>query len=640
MCFLQVSVFKLSDSSTTMNRLDIKLKNLKHPSDVTLVVKDGKEFQAHRSVLSQASSFFEKLLNSNMKENNEGVIRLEIVSESQMADILEFIYNGSVQISTQENAENLFQLADYLLLPNLKAFAGNCLDEHITTANCFTIYHLAEKYLCQDLTTSCRTFIHSNFSSVADSDDFLNLSSHEVEKLISSDGIAIDAEKNVFELVLRWIDHDKSQRRVKFRDLFRHVRLTCISRDFLASNVVTNDLVKEDEECLESVYLALQWYDRSTNCDIPRPHPPRKALERDVIVVTICKRERSNHFCFPSTEQSYGFPSTPCEPVTVCGSERPLFHTNFYLPSTEQWYRLPSTSCEPTHVFSHRGKVFVVTKGIDRSQCYDPELNRWSPAPWTKLDSNLAFMTLDHRSLKIHDVVVIKDEICFIVGGGLSFSLWRYSVDLNSMTSLCHWVNKAAFCTVAVGTLIYVVGGGMFSGYTYGYHTFDVCSKNALSHCSAFDVEGNAWKEIAPLKEARRDAFGVSKHDEKVFIAGGHGIFFDWLNSCEVYNIATNEWQFIGSLTVSRVQGKMVLINETIYVLGGRVKRPFQDPCVFPDGKIAVEWYDEERDEWNDRTIIPIDKMSKLGYYEFCLKICSLRLFKGVEFDNLYPIRY
>jgi len=42
-----------------MNRFDVKLKNHKDPSDVTLVVKDGKEFQAHRGVLSQASSFFE-----------------------------------------------------------------------------------------------------------------------------------------------------------------------------------------------------------------------------------------------------------------------------------------------------------------------------------------------------------------------------------------------------------------------------------------------------------------------------------------------------------------------------------------------------------------------------------------------------
>jgi len=33
-------------------------------ADVTLVAKDGKEFKAHRQVLSEASPFFEKLLSS------------------------------------------------------------------------------------------------------------------------------------------------------------------------------------------------------------------------------------------------------------------------------------------------------------------------------------------------------------------------------------------------------------------------------------------------------------------------------------------------------------------------------------------------------------------------------------------------
>ena len=595
-----------------MNRLDIKIKDHQHPSDVTLVVKDGKEFQAHRSVLSQASSFFEKCLNRDMKENNEGVIRLEMVSESQMADILEFIYTGSVQILTQENAENLIELADYLLLSNLKAFAGKRLAEHITTANCHSVSQLAEKYLCQGLIASCRKFISSNFPSVAESDNFLNLSSHEVEKWISSDEIVIDDEEYVFELVLRWIDHD--QRRVKFRDLFRHVRLTCISRDFLASSVLTNDLVKEDKECLESVFLALQWHDRSTDCDIPRPHPPRRALQRDVIV------------------------------VTVCGRQRPLFHTIFYLPSTEQWYRLPLTSCEPTHVFSHRSKVFVVTKDIAKSQCYDPVLNRWSPAPWTKLDSSLAFMQLDYTSSHIHDVLVIKDQICFIVAESYSFALWRFDVDWNSLTPLFHWLQKASFCTVVVDRALYVLGGRTLDN-SYGNNVSDIYAENAISHASTFDTERNEWKEIAPLKEARRDAFGVRKNDEKIFIAGGHGIFDDWLNGCEVYTIETNEWQFIASLTAPRAFGKMVLIDDTIYVLGGRVKKPFQEPCNFPDGKMAVECYDEETDKWNDRTTVPIRKIShrgksKFGYYEFSLEICSLKLFKGVEFNNLYPIRF
>jgi len=61
-----------------------------------MLVKDGREFKAQRQVLSESSPFFEKLLRSDMKENKEGVIRLEILNDSQMTDILEFIYTGKV----------------------------------------------------------------------------------------------------------------------------------------------------------------------------------------------------------------------------------------------------------------------------------------------------------------------------------------------------------------------------------------------------------------------------------------------------------------------------------------------------------------------------------------------------------------
>ena len=42
-----------------------------NPYNVSLVVEDGRrEFKAHRCVLSDASPFFEKLFNSDMRETN------------------------------------------------------------------------------------------------------------------------------------------------------------------------------------------------------------------------------------------------------------------------------------------------------------------------------------------------------------------------------------------------------------------------------------------------------------------------------------------------------------------------------------------------------------------------------------------
>ena len=214
--------------------------------DITLMVKDGKQFQAHRKVLSQASPFFERLLSSDMKERNEGIIRFPTITQSQMADILQFIYNGSVQITSQENAEKLIETADFLLLSNLKTIAGKFLEQHMTSKTCISMNYLAEQYSCEELVASTRKFINSNFTTVTASKEFLNLPSSEIEKWISSDELVIDAEENVFETILRWIDHDKSERSGKFSELFSHVRLTCVSRDYLLSHVVTNDLVREN----------------------------------------------------------------------------------------------------------------------------------------------------------------------------------------------------------------------------------------------------------------------------------------------------------------------------------------------------------------------------------------------------------
>ena len=70
--------------------------HLETPCDVTLVVEGGKEIKAHRIILSKASSFFEKLLNTDMKEGREGVIHLEHCSARLMEDILESGRNTSI----------------------------------------------------------------------------------------------------------------------------------------------------------------------------------------------------------------------------------------------------------------------------------------------------------------------------------------------------------------------------------------------------------------------------------------------------------------------------------------------------------------------------------------------------------------
>jgi len=54
----------------------------------------------------------------------------------------------------------------------------------------------------------------------------------------------------------------------------------------------------------------------------------------------------------------------------------------------------------------------------------------------------------------------------------------------------------------------------------------------------------------------------------KVYIAGGRQ-GQEALNTCEVYNPVTNEWQLIPSLKVPRMSASMVCHEGRLYVLGG-----------------------------------------------------------------------
>ena len=188
---------------------------------------------------------------------------------------------------------------------------------------------------------------------------------------------------------------------------------------------MTNDLVKENVECLDSVTGALEWLDRPTDFDFPRSHPPRKALTINVIVIADFFGELQ-----------------PC----------------FFLPATDEWYLLPATESQRLKTMEHKvsatvscqGKEFFITDDIARSQCYDPDSNRWSPAPWT---NDLPFSA--------GKPLVVTNQICFIVEETDSTTLWTCSLNSNSLTPLHNWVERVSFCVVAVDSYIYVIGGGV-----------------------------------------------------------------------------------------------------------------------------------------------------------------------------------
>ena len=445
-----------------MKRLNIQRKQ-GYLCDVTLVTNDNSDFKAHRNVLSAASPFFCKLLESDMKENREGIIRFEEISGSILEDVLEFIYTGTVEI-TQTNAEELIVTGNYLIIPSLKTASGRFLETEMSNCNCISTFYLAEKYDCVELIHNSRKFIHENFASVGEMDEFLSLEAKEAAVWISSDEIAVKAEADVFKIMLKWVEHGKTERKAAFEELFRHVRLSFLSRDFL-EDVVTNELVRENLACVKLVMDATVKMATFTSDD-DLPQSPRKGLETRVILA------RGGKFTF-------------------C-----------YLPEKNQWKRLPDGSTDrnqKTQMLTFRDQLFTFD-GFSKAEKYDPVFNCWSMSDLIDVLAYSAIVTVvkgDMYSIEVNKPV------------GKS-TIKRYNVEL------CTWQTvvespqgcRNSSCAIASGSYLYLLGGSVPGNASY------------VSKAERFNIAETHWEEIADMQQGRGGAFGVAS-EGKIFVAGG-----------------------------------------------------------------------------------------------------------------------
>ena len=494
-----------------MKRLNIQRKQ-DYLCDITLVSKDNIEFKAHRNVLSAVSPYFDKLLQSNMKEIREGIVRFEEISGSVLEDVLEFIYTGTVDV-TQENAEELIAAGNYLIIPGLKTASGRFLEREMSNINCISTFYLAEKYECAELITNSGRFIHENILTVAKLDEFLLLEAKEIERWISSDEITVKEEADVFKIILDWINHRKSERKAAFEELFRHVRLGFLSRDYL-EDVVTNELVRENSACVKLVMDAAMKMATFVDED-HLPQLPRKGQETRVIVA----RGGKYTFC--------------------------------YIPEEDLWKRLPDglkdKNANSNQMIKFRDQLFIFGRNGDTER-YDPAFNVWSE------------LNLYRDSAKL---VVLKGEIYAVevCNFNTKTTIKKYNVKRctwDTLISSCEGCRENA-CVIAAGSHLYLFGGNISHREKY------------VATAERFDTVENKWEEIVDMHEGRSDAFGVAA-ENKIFVAGGlrNG---KKLKTCEIYNISTNEWQLVAKLNVPRCYGSMVCLNGKLYVLGGENNR-------------------------------------------------------------------
>ena len=260
----------------------------------------------------------------------------------------------------------------------------------------------------------------------------------------------------------------------------------------------------------------------------------------------------------------------------------------------------------------YRGKIYISSQYLDQL-CVSKLMEYYVPAnnAWGAFQVATTFTT----------TADLKEHLYATEETWGSDEIYRY----NPQKNCCNKLKKPpttlfGTCVVTGEQYIYLIGGRS--------NCYGGTPSSTTCRCDP-STDDHEWEELAPINQARFDAFGAAMNG-KVYIAGGSQ-GQEALNTCEVYNPLTNEWQLMPSLRTPRMSASMVCHDGQLYVLGG---------VNSSTRVLSVETFDSEQSQWKLKSFIPVacfetTKEEKEQKNKF--KACFARLCRGV-IDKLNPL--
>ncbi len=214
-------------------------------SDVTFIV-EGREFEAHRLILSSRCEYFRALLYGGMKEaTNCEKIELHDTLARPFNYLLNYIYTGIISLRNMEEKDiiDLLVMANKYSLLALESAITGFLRDIIGTENVTDIYDVASLFSITDLEAACLTYMDHHASDIITNDGFSRLSKHAALALISRKSFCA-TEIQIFRGVTNWLKENETE---DVGELTRSVRLPLIDINDLLHDVRDSGLFSSDE---------------------------------------------------------------------------------------------------------------------------------------------------------------------------------------------------------------------------------------------------------------------------------------------------------------------------------------------------------------------------------------------------------
>ena len=244
-------------SKSTVLERNMHMFNNPVMSDIKFVFPDHdkQSIPAHKYVLATSSPVFFAMFYGELRETKE-TIEIRESDPDIFLQFLCFLYCDEVTYQDENNAIQLWYLADKYDVPSLVTKCLDFLDGAIKPLNAFDIIPHARKLNTEKLEESCWEVIDYNAQDIIDDNSFSELSHELLLEFVKRSSLRID-ELSLFKAVDRWAtkrcaDETKavngaSKKSLLGEDLVEHIRFQAMSPQEFSNVVITSDLLSKDE---------------------------------------------------------------------------------------------------------------------------------------------------------------------------------------------------------------------------------------------------------------------------------------------------------------------------------------------------------------------------------------------------------
>ena len=369
-----------------------------------------------------------------------------------------------------------------------------------------------------------REFMLENFEVVSKSNEYHKLTHVQLSCLLSENSLLVSSEFRLFELVLKWIFYNPTERVTHVAELMRNVRLPLLSGEELVEKVSTVPIMRENKVCNDLLTEAKDYH--IVVSKQPLLQNKRTQVRSDINCLVMCHRENLEYYNF--TNEHHGFLRDATiqmfHPAVVvvdnfmyaCGGKYDCNENEIatarcfrYDPRFDSWYELTSMNeaRKDFALLAYEGKLYAIA-GQDENlvmctmEVFDIATNEW-----------------EVKSSMNHSVYGHAGAVCqgkLYVSGGQKFDgccsdLECYEPDTDIWEKRCPMTHsRLNHNMITMNNKIYVMCGNMEDSYGFPVPVI------AIEYYTPFTDQWTVCQKTLNIREA-----GASAFEDRIFIVGG-----------------------------------------------------------------------------------------------------------------------